>query len=298
MLGGVGRSSLPTALTAPRIADGPTHRDARSRSSRRRPLSGHRHAGSVQELRAVEPDAEEETVTTEGPLNKDATDEAELVEEVPSPKQEELSAIADRKFREESAGLGIPKRTEEVATTDAISTFLTRRFGIAGGLAWLGILAIGAFGEQIKTRLEVFNEEQGAKEVEQTKEIVTASGLRYIDTKVGGGQYPQQGFLTVVDIRGTVDGEVFEDTKARRKSIVFIFGSRPFTGSLCKGVEEALASMKAGGKRRVIVPPELGFGSEGVVLFPEETDPTKQGNIPPNSTLIYELELLRVSIPP
>ena len=46
--------------------------------------------------------------------------------------------------------------------------------------------------------------------------------------------------------RATANGEVFEDTKARGKPIVFRYGSRPFTGGLCKGVEEALASMKTG----------------------------------------------------
>lgn len=64
------------------------------------------------------------------------------------------------------------------------------------------------------------------------------------------------------------------------------------------GVEEALSSMKAGGKRRVIVPPELGFGERGFVLRPTEHVPDKQGLIQPNAQLEYELELLRVSIPP
>lgn len=53
------------------------------------------------------------------------------------------------------------------------------------------------------------------------------------------------------------DGEVFEDTYARGKPIVFVFGRRPFTGGMCKGVEEALATMRAGGRRIITVPPEV-----------------------------------------
>jgi hypothetical protein len=57
------------------------------------------------------------------------------------------------------------RAVRKAESTDAVATFLTRRFGLAGGLAWLGFLAIGTLGEQIKTRLEVANEEAGTKEV-------------------------------------------------------------------------------------------------------------------------------------
>ena len=51
----------------------------------------------------------------------------------------------------------------------------------------------------------------------------------------------------VVCFRATANGELFEDTKERGKPIVFTYGSRPFTGGICRGVEEALGSMRAGG---------------------------------------------------
>ncbi len=54
----------------------------------------------------------------------------------------------------------------------------------------------------------------------------------------------------------------------------------------------------AGGVRKVIVPPELGFGNQGTVLRPTEHVPTKQGLVPPGASLEYELSLIRVSIPP
>jgi FKBP-type peptidyl-prolyl cis-trans isomerase len=79
---------------------------------------------------------------------------------------------------------------------------------------------------------------------------------------------------------------------------VFRYKSRPFTGGVCAGVEMALEGMKTGGVRRVIIPPELGFGERGATLRPTVHVPGKEGTVPPNATLEYELSLLRVSIPP
>jgi FKBP-type peptidyl-prolyl cis-trans isomerase len=73
---------------------------------------------------------------------------------------------------------------------------------------------------------------------------------------------------------------------------------RPFVAGTCPGLEEALKGMKAGGKRIISVPPELGFGDKGYVMRPTEHVPDKQGLIPPGAQLEYEVELLRVSIPP
>jgi len=192
------------------------------------------------------------------------------------------------------------RKVREAESTDAVATFLTRRFGIAGGLGWLGFLAIGTLGEQVKTRMEVAEVEQGTRDIaaESQKEVVLPSGVRYVDLRVGGGQMPPKGYLAVVDYVGRANGVVFEDTKARGKPIVYFFGSRPFTGGLCAGAEQAISTMKAGGKRRVIVPPELGFGERGAVLRPTEHVPDKQGIIPGGAELEYEIELLRVSIPP
>ena len=56
----------------------------------------------------------------------------------------------------------------------------------------------------------------------------------------------------VVDFVGKANGVVFEDTRSRGKPIVFFFRSRPFTGGMCEGVEQVLATMKAGGKRKIV----------------------------------------------
>lgn len=67
---------------------------------------------------------------------------------------------------------------------------------------------------------------------------------------------------------------------------------------MCVGVEKALATMRAGGRRRVTIPPELGFGAQGLTLRPTEHVPEKAGVVPPGAQLTYELSLVRVSIPP
>ena len=106
------------------------------------------------------------------------------------------------------------------------------------------------------------------------------------------------GYIVVLDYKGYADGRLFEDTTARGKPIVFLYGKRPFAGGMCAGVEQALAGMRAGGRRRVTVPPELGFGDRGITLRPTEHVPEKAGTVPPGATLEYELTLVRVSIPP
>ncbi len=189
-----------------------------------------------------------------------------------------------------------PRRQAD--STDFIASTLTRRFGLAGGLAWLGFLTFGVVGEQIKTRIEVAQEEADTRDVTEAKEVTTPEGIKYVDLRVGGGQPPQKGYLVVLAYKAYANGDVFEDTTARGKPIVFIYGSRPFSGGICPGVEIALRTMRAGGKRRVTVPAALGFGDGGTTLRPTEHVPEKQGNVPPGAELEYELELQRVSIPP
>lgn len=103
--------------------------------------------------------------------------------------------------------------------------------------------------------------------------------------------------LPVHTCRAKANGVLFEDTLARGKPIVFLYGSRPYSGGMCAGTEQAMAGMLGGGKRIITVPPALGFPS-GAVLRPTEHVPDKQGIIPAGAELVYELELLRVSIPP
>merc|ERR1719305_2159346 len=162
-------------------------------------------------------------------------------------------------------------RRRKADSTDAISSALTRRFGLAGGLVWVGVLAFGVISEQVKTRLEVKREFETAVEVEDAKKVTTTSGLVYQDLKIGGGQNPRAG-------------------------VAFVFGSRPMPPELPLGFEEALSTMKTGGKRVVEVPPDLGFGSEPT--FVKSKSKKDLIEIPGNSKITYEIELNRVSIPP
>ncbi|DBB17772.1 hypothetical protein WJX82_010927 [Trebouxia sp. C0006] len=192
-----------------------------------------------------------------------------------------------------------PRRQKRKAgSSDWIASAVTRRFGLGGGLIWVGVLTFGVLSEQIKTRIEQADEAKSTQVVSGGQEVVLPSGVKYKDVKIGGGSKPQKGYLMIVDFRATADGDVFEDTRERGKPIVFIYGGRPFTGGLCKGVEEAMATMKAGGRRTVYVPPSLGFGENGGSVAPTLHAPGKQGVIPRDALLTYDLELIRVSIPP
>ncbi|XP_010416176.1 PREDICTED: peptidyl-prolyl cis-trans isomerase FKBP17-3, chloroplastic-like [Camelina sativa] len=178
---------------------------------------------------------------------------------------------------------------QEQKMTDWMASPVTRRFGIGAGLTWSGFLAFGAVSEQMKkSPLDVFQEEDTTR-VKQQEEIILPNGIRYYDLQAGSGATPSSGYLVVFDVKGKVHGteQVFVDTfgsKDKKKSLAMVMDSRPYSKGLCEGIEYVLRSMKAGGKRRVIIPPTLGFGSKNV-----EFGPGLQ--IPPSATLDYIIEV-------
>lgn len=110
--------------------------------------------------------------------------------------------------------------------------------------------------------------------------ITTPSGLKYIDIEEGTGATPQKGQKVTVHYIGTLeDGSEFDSSVGRNRPFDFNIG----VGQVIKGWDEGVASMKVGGKRRLIIPSELGYGSRGA-----------GGVIPPNATLIFDVELLKV----
>ncbi|KAL3818621.1 hypothetical protein ACJIZ3_004526 [Penstemon smallii] len=182
-----------------------------------------------------------------------------------------------------------------VDSTDWIASSLTRRFGIGAGLAWVGFLAVGVVSEQIKTRLEVSQQEANTRDVGKEEEVVLPNGIRYYELRVGGGATPRLGDLVVINVKGSVEGsgEVFVDTFGgeKKRALALVMGSRPYSKGICEGIEIVLRNMKAGGKRRVIIPPSHGFGEEGADLG-------EGVQIPPFATLDYVIEVDRVSIAP
>ena len=108
----------------------------------------------------------------------------------------------------------------------------------------------------------------------------TASGLQFIDVKVGSGASPQTGQTVVVHYTGWLtSGRKFDSSVDRGQPFSFVIG----TGKVIKGWDEGVASMKVGGKRRLIIPPELGYGAGGYPPI-----------IPANAQLIFDVELLEI----
>jgi peptidylprolyl isomerase len=112
----------------------------------------------------------------------------------------------------------------------------------------------------------------------------TPSGLKIIDLKVGAGPSPKPGQTCVMNYTGWLyengnKGKKFDSSLDRNQPFSFPIGQH----QVIAGWDEGVATMKVGGKRTLIIPPELGYGARGA-----------GGVIPPNATLIFDVELLSV----
>ena len=112
----------------------------------------------------------------------------------------------------------------------------------------------------------------------------TASGLQYEDTVVGTGASPKTGQTCVMHYTGWLweneaKGKKFDSSVDSGKPFEFQIGR----GMVIKGWDEGVATMKVGGKRTLIIPPEMGYGARGA-----------GGVIPPNATLVFDVELLGI----
>ena len=118
----------------------------------------------------------------------------------------------------------------------------------------------------------------------QGQPMTTASGLKFTDGVVGTGAAPKTGQTCVMHYTGWLfndgkKGAKFDSSLDRGQPFEFVIGTRQVIG----GWDEGVASMKVGGKRTLIIPPELGYGARGA-----------GGLIPPNATLMFDVELLGV----
>jgi peptidylprolyl isomerase len=112
------------------------------------------------------------------------------------------------------------------------------------------------------------------------KVVTTASGLKYTDVKVGTGATPKTGQTVIVHYVGTLEnGTKFDSSRDRNEPFGFTIGK----GEVIKGWDEGLSTMKVGGRRNLIIPAKLGYGERGAGAA-----------IPPNATLLFDVELLGV----
>ena len=112
------------------------------------------------------------------------------------------------------------------------------------------------------------------------KVIQTATGLEYVEIVEGTGALPKPGDSVSVHYTGWLkSGQKFDSSRDRGQPLEFPLGR----GRVIKGWDEGVAGMKIGGKRKLVIPANLGYGARGA-----------GGVIPPNATLIFEVELLKV----
>ena len=120
---------------------------------------------------------------------------------------------------------------------------------------------------------------------QNAKTMTTASGLKITDSKVGTGASPKTGQTCVMHYTGWLyengaKGKKFDSSVDRKEPFEFRIGMH----QVIAGWDEGVATMKVGGKRTLIIPPQLGYGARGA-----------GGVIPPNATLIFDVELLAVN---
>jgi peptidylprolyl isomerase len=142
----------------------------------------------------------------------------------------------------------------------------------------LGLIAASAFALAIIGSAIMSD----SSDAQSAKPVTTSSGLQYIDTKPGTGASPRKNQTAVVHYTGWLyvngaKGKKFDSSVDRGQPFQFPVGA----GRVIAGWDEGVASMKVGGKRTLIVPPQLGYGAAGA-----------GGVIPPNATLMFDVELL------
>ncbi|HEV3204355.1 MAG TPA: FKBP-type peptidyl-prolyl cis-trans isomerase [Gemmataceae bacterium] len=126
--------------------------------------------------------------------------------------------------------------------------------------------------------------EESKQNTPEEKMITTPSGLKFVEVKEGTGEAAKLGDIVEIHYTGWLaDKTQFDTSKDRGEPITFQIGS----GLVIQGWDVGIAGMKAGGKRKLIIPPALAYGAEG-----------KDEVIPPNAELTFEVELVKIEKEP
>ena len=146
-------------------------------------------------------------------------------------------------------------------------------------MRWVWILCLGLAGVAMGPFYRAEGKEQDMQKVEE-KTQKTATGLEYVELLEGAGASPKKGQTVTVHYTGWLtDGKKFDSSVDRGKPFSFQIG----VGQVIPGWDEGVGSMKVGGKRKLIIPPNLGYGARGA-----------GSAIPPNATLLFDVELIEV----
>lgn len=210
-------------------------------------------------------------------------------------EEEELDAKQILNSVKETKSSSSTTNRRQADSTDFMATFLTRRFGLKGGLAWLGLLTFGVVSEQLKTRRETREEKENTKAVAKEKRTTVKINdtTSYVELVKGGGEYVQQGFLcgANVTVKDLDRNETAFDTRKNNRPIGFVYSKTRPPPVIPYDVNESFSDNRyvmRNGSRRVFT---TTSGSDGLTF--------KDGSyVKPNVNVEIDFEFTKVSIPP